>query len=493
MKPTAIARLMREAGAAPDAMTRRRFLQATLGAGAALMLPKRRSASALAGQRPKVVIIGAGFSGLSCAYQLQRAGADVQVLEGRNRVGGRVFSRKDFVPGKVVEAGAELIGGNHPTWMAYAKAFGLSMRDVSDADDPVSPLLIGGQLIKGRAAVDLFGEIDQALALMNAEARRINLEQPWLTPQAEQLDHRSLSAVADQWPVSPQVRTALLALLSSDNVLDPASASYLGILSTIAGGGIEAFWSESEIYRCSSGNQSLAIKLAEAIGAERIQLRTPLQSLQLSSRGVRISTAQGQQLEADAVVLTAPPPTWGRFTIQPALPNDLKPHTGPAIKYLTAVNGSFWKEDGLGPNALTDTPVAEFWEATDGQRRHDDEPACLTVFSGGKAARDCLAVAPKDRDRQMGAWIEAIYPSYGRSATRRLFMGWPEDPWSRCGYSSPTLGQVTSIYSRLEAGVQDRLFFAGEYTSLLFSGFMEGGLHSGAQLAGRLARQWNLL
>jgi monoamine oxidase len=52
---------------------------------------------------------------------------------------------------------------------------------------------------------------------------------------------------------------------------------------------------------------------------------------------------------------------------------------------------------------------------------------------------------------------------------------------------------VTKVLPLLEAGWQDKLFFAGEYNSPGFYGYMEGGLHSGALLAGRLARQFNLI
>ncbi len=65
--------------------------------------------------------------------------------------------------------------------------------------------------------------------------------------------------------------------------------------------------------------------------------------------------------------------------------------------------------------------------------------------------------------------------------------------WTRCGYSAPSPGQVTRVSPNLQRGWRDKLFFAGEYTSPGFYGYMEGGLNSGAVLAGRLARQLNLL
>ena len=482
---------MRRVGASPSAITRRHFLQASLAAGAALMLP-RQQLQAQGISRPRVLVIGAGFAGLSCAYQLQRAGADVQVLEARNRVGGRVLTLNTFVEGQRIEAGAELVGGNHPTWMAYAKEFGLTMRDVSDEDDPASPLLIDGKLYTGQDSRDLFDAVEQALTLMNADARSVDLQMPWRTPEAVRLDQLSFAEAVRRWAVKPEVRRAATALISNDNVLEASEASYLAILCAIAGGGIEAFWTESEIYRCAEGNQALAAKLATAIGADRISLRTPVERLELRGDGVEIKTASGQILRGDAVVLTAPPATWDRIVIQPNLPADLRPFAGPAIKYITAVNKPFWLDSKLGPNALTTTPIGATWEASDGQRQKSDDPFCFTVFSGGPAARQCLKISRQQRNAQMTAWINAIYEGYGQSARKRLLMAWPEDPWTRCGYTSPVLGQVTRIYPKLQEGVQDRLFFAGEYSSLLFTGYMEGGLHSGAVLAKRLAAQFNL-
>jgi hypothetical protein len=95
------------------------------------------------------------------------------------------------------------------------------MRDVSDDVDHTSPLLIGGKTYSGKSAERLWEQIDQTLALMNADARPIDLQRPWLTPQAAQLDRRSLAQVAEGWAVEPHVRAATLALLSNDNVLDP--------------------------------------------------------------------------------------------------------------------------------------------------------------------------------------------------------------------------------------------------------------------------------
>ena len=73
-----------------------------------------------------VAIVGAGLAGLAAADALQRAGCEVTVLEARDRVGGRVWSR-ELPGGTVVEMGAEFILPGNTLVEETAKRLGLSL------------------------------------------------------------------------------------------------------------------------------------------------------------------------------------------------------------------------------------------------------------------------------------------------------------------------------------------------------------------------------
>jgi monoamine oxidase len=495
MKPSEIARLARQMGATADPWTRRQFLRTTLAGGAGLFLSGRTGFGQRRrpGSKPRVLIIGAGFSGLACAFELQGAGADVIVLEARGRLGGRVLSMDSFIKKRVVEAGGELIGSNHPTWATYAGRFGLHFDDVLEPEAGRSPIMLNGCIYQGEALVELWNSIRNAMSLLNKDARTVNLNAPWNTLDAGRLDHLSLEKVSHTWSLDGSTRQGLLALIGNDNAASPKHESYLGVIASVAGGGVEQYWTETEVFRCRGGNQRLALKLATAIGLDRIHLTAPVEQIHLGDHRVTLSTAGGATFEGDIVVLTVPPSAWKNFSVNPKIPSTYQVQAGPAVKYLSSVKRPFWLADGLSANSMSNGPIGATWEGTEAQRTDPTDPACLTVFSGGLAAQRCLAISPKVRTEILGRRLEKIYPGYLANVDRSMFMNWPADKYTLCGYTTPAVGEVTTKYPLLREGFADRMYFAGEYTSLLFPGYMEGGLHSGATLAKRLAQKVNLV
>jgi monoamine oxidase len=248
----------------PDGISRREMIQRSLAAAGALLLSDRFSLSA---QRTagRVVVIGAGFSGLAAAYELSRAGYDVTVAEARNRVGGRVISFSDLVPGKNVEGGGELIGSNHPAWVGYAKQFGLEFLDIKE-EDLESPIVLNGKRLSADESEALWKELETSFNTLVVDAAKVDADQPWTAANAAALDRRTLASYISALDASPLCKAGLRAMMTADNGVITEWQSYLGNLAMVKGGGLEKYWTESEVYRCKGGNQQLARKLVTAIG-----------------------------------------------------------------------------------------------------------------------------------------------------------------------------------------------------------------------------------
>jgi monoamine oxidase len=459
------------------------MLQRSLAAAAAVLLSDR---IALGQKGRRVVVVGAGFSGLTAAYELSRAGYDVTVVEARGRIGGRIVSFGDFVPGKVVEGGGELIGSNHPTWVAYAERFKLDFLDVTEDEDAQFPIVLNGKPLGADAAEALWEELEKVSPSMNADAARVaDADRPWTTPDAEALDRRTLASWIQKLDASDQCKHALDAMMVADNGVKTEWQSYLGNLAMVKGHGLEKFWTDTEVYRCRGGNQQLARRLAAAVGETRVLVGTPVEAIQDTGRGVTVTLANGKRLEADDVIVTAPPSVWNKIAFEPALPVALTPQMGTNVKGLLHMQGQFWRRAELAPDLLSDGPVNLTWEGTDNQK---GAGAALVAFSGGADADTCRSWPAARRFENYLAALEPVYRGIRPAFVKGRFMDWPSDVWAKASYAFPAPGQVTSLGPLLWAD-RGRIRFAGEYTSYAFMGYMEGALHSGALVARSLAER----
>ncbi len=430
------ARLNDRFAPADGGISRRDMIRRSLGAAAGVLLSDRL-APAQTRSGPRVVIVGGGFSGLAAAYELSHAGADVTVLEARNRVGGRVLSFSDLVAGGNVEGGGELIGANHPVWQRYRDRFGLTFLDVT-TEDLEAPIVLNGKRLKASEAEALWESMDEGLSVLNAAAAAIEDPfAPWKTAGADVLDRRSVASWIASLDTLPLARAGIDTQLTADNGVRTAWQSYLGNLAMIKGGGLEKFWTETEVFRCRGGNQQLATALRSAIGTARVRTRAIVSAIDVSGATASVTLADGMRLEADHVVLAVPPPVWNRIAIEPMLPLGLAPQMGSNVKFLMVLNGRFWRRAKLGPSVLSDGPVHLTWESTDNQRTGN---AAMVAFSGGPAADTCRGWTAAERTERYLAALEPIYRGIRASFVKARFMDWPSDPWVKASVLLPCAG-----------------------------------------------------
>lgn len=463
--------------------SRREVLQAALAASAATLIPSPLLRAA-ARDRGSILIIGAGFAGLSAAFQLTQRGFQVTLLEARSRISGRVRSFRDFIPGRTVEGGGEFIGSNHPTWLAYARRFNLEFLDVSEDEGLNFPVVIDGTLLSNSQAAQVYEDAVTASYIINADAADIDADRPWTSPRAREFDLLPTSLRLASLPISINAKKAINAQISADNGARCDRQSYLGNLAMIKGGGLERFWTDSEVFRCKGGNAQLADALADAIGRDRIILGKPVASVTYDSRSVRVVTSDHSEFTADHVILTAPPSTWPRIRFEPMLPRELDVQTGSNVKYLALMKKRFWLESNTSQYALANADIQETWEGTDGQP--GNEAVAFACFSGADSSDRTRNYPPDQRDARYAAQLQVPYPDWRANFLRSLYLNWPSDPWTQCGYAFPKPGEVTTSGPILHDGL-NRLHFAGEYASYAFIGYMEGALASGVRVARQIA------
>lgn len=496
MSLSLFALLNRRFGTPPTDAQRREFLKMSAAAGAALMLS---GASALARYRPsmgakRIVVVGGGFSGLACAYELKAAGYDVSVIEARDRVGGRVLSfnaanKSEYIAGRNIEGGGELIGSNHPLWNAYAapEKFNLPFIPLTENKDWEAPIIIEGKKLDAEESGKVWEDLDKSCNLMNKDAESINEDEPWKSNDAAALDKKTIADWLKKLDVSDLCRKAMAAQFAGDNGVANDKASYLCMLAAVKGGGLEKYWSESEVARCKGGNQSLALRFAKELG-DRVTVGLAVRSVEQKNDKMMVECADGRTIECDDVVLAIPPSMWSRIELKPGLPAVLSgtgPQMGCNVKYLPQVKTRFWKDAKLDPMGLGDDDLTWTWDGTDSQEG-GDENACLSSFSGGPAAERARSRKGEERDAAYAAGYELRYKGFKENFVKGRFMDWPADPWTKAGYSFAAPGQVTTVGPALRKGL-GRVHFAGEHCCYKFVGYMEGALCSGVELAKRLA------
>jgi len=180
----------------PGAFSSRDLLR-VLGAGtAAAAIPILPEVARGDSARADVVVVGAGFAGLTAARTLHRAGKSVVVLEARNRVGGRVKAGK--IAGLPVDVGGMWVGPTQTRLLELIKEYGLHL--VPELDKGKNILEVNkrrfvaeGQSLGWDKKTE--AEYEHVLKQIDLLSKQLPLAAPWTMPRAEEYDTMS----ADEW------------------------------------------------------------------------------------------------------------------------------------------------------------------------------------------------------------------------------------------------------------------------------------------------------
>lgn len=394
----------------------------------------------------RCIVIGAGLAGLVAADALARDGVDVEVLEARDRVGGRVWSAR-VDGGGLVERGGEFITAGYAATEALAARLGLALDGM-------------GIRYPDRALRPDPG-IDRAAAL--AAAQRVEAAAA-AEPAAPALD-----LLAREVP-DPAIRELLASRAQS-------AASYP--VEGLTGGhitDISHLLDDVETRRVRGGNQGLAEGLAAGLG-DAVRLSTPVTRVRRLGGGVEVETADGAHA-ADACVVAVPLPILARLAFEPALPAERRAWIE-AIPFGRAAKLALPLTAPVASDAVMSVPE-RFWAYVTPCDGVGGRVAGSWI--GGEPVLDRLGV--RDGPERWIAAVRALWPELPiDDGLRPRLTRWIDADWTGGSYS--VIGQVPDGRDRHPVGdALDRIAFAGEHTApAAWTATIEGAIRSGERAA----------
>jgi len=402
----------------------------------------------------RLLVVGAGLSGLVAATEVQSQGHEVVVLEARDRVGGRVFTlREGLADGQYADVGAEIIYHSQDNIAYLCQRYGLELSDHFSLGTDVPDLIFGGRRLDRDAASEIVGEL--RAAVRRVPPGRYETVAQWLRrARVSELAESLLAAIAQSTPASP-LRFADAQELNPDLT-----------------------WGEG--YRkIKGGNDMLPRAMAKGVD---VRLDRPVRVIGWSTSGVTVETDR-ETLHADRVLVTVPGPLMSELGFDPVLPDakvraHLQLRYGNGLRIIVQYAERDLVREAIGSGCFTDRVPGFILEQT--VHQGGDK-----IVVSGLAAGDAEPVS--ETDEQILDGVDSTMSSVAGRPLTRVFgyvKSWTRDPWSRAVVRAPIGDQRESVLPLIAAPLDGRVFFAGEHTEARVGpGGMEGAIKSGYRVA----------
>jgi monoamine oxidase len=482
-------------------MTRREVIAGGTGLAlaAALSGPLPR---ALAASSPRIVVVGAGLAGLSCAYQLNQAGISAQIYEASDRVGGRCWSIRSFTDGpitQIAEHGGELIDQGHTEIRQLAQSLGFDLDNLLAAQPMGTEdfFYFDGEPYSFEQATDDLKGIWQQIH-KDVSAASYPTQYNNFTPRGYELDHMSIADYINAY-VPGGISSPLGQLLdiaynieygAESNV--QSSLNLLYLLAYSGQGQLRIFGPSNEKYHVRGGNDQIPTRLADLLSGQ-IHLRKAMSSIRRNSdRTYLLGFSDGSTVTADRVVLALPFSILRTLDYNRAGFSKLKKTAieklgmGTNSKLHVQFDRRHWYALGNNGNTVADTGYQNTWEVT---RAQPGTAGILVDYTGGLIGDSFgpvfdPGIASADaRAQQFLMQIEPVLPGitprYNHHAT---IDNWPAYPWTKGSYSYWKVGQYTD-FSGIEGVQEGAVHFCGEHTSVDFQGYLNGAVETGYRAA----------
>lgn len=439
-----------------------------------------------------VIIIGAGYAGLSAARILRQSKKSVLLLEARDRVGGRILTQP-LGDGNYVDLGGQWIGPGQDRMYDLARDYKIGI--FPSYDKGKSTLYFNNKVRHYKGIIPplpLFAllSLDGAIKKITRLSRSIDLARPWKSPMAAQYDAMSL----DQWMRSrmknDKARQMFTIAAEAIFATDAANLSFLHALYYIKSNKdfdyLMNIRKGAQQDRIAGGAQSICQAMAGEMG-DTLQLNREVKQISQGEDGVEVR-GNGFNFSGNKIIIAVPPPVAAGLQFARPLPNDRaallrESFMGSVIKCYGIYNKPFWRDKQL--NGLCASP-GDIVSVTFDNSPADGNKGILMGFVLANQAKKLLALTEKERKELVLECFGRFLGSEAMHPEIYLEKSFTDEPWTMgCYAGMMPVGAITKHAADLAATV-GHIHWAGTETSMLFNGYMEGAVRSGERAAAEI-------
>jgi monoamine oxidase len=430
-----------------------------------------------------VVVVGAGLAGLAAADQLAQAGFDVVVVEGRDRVGGRIHTTE--VAGVSVDAGATWVAPHHTAIHELLTRFGCELVPQFHQGRGIISFN-GRRKVESITAMTPWAMFDVAriLKVLQKMVDELPVSSPWEHPRAAEWDSMSLG----EWLTAKHATKAARKFMTMFSLVQwgapVGDVSLLHALRYVKNlGGIDFMLKVEggdQQDRVAGTAHKLASRLADSLG-HRVLVGSPVQRITTANHSVTVETGQ-HTIEARFAIVTASPAHRATIEFSPALPDHQYGlartwRLGALSKAFVVYDRPFWRAEGLSGEAVSDDSTVFL---TFDVSPSADGPGILMVFCD---ARGFDAYDEAERRRRVMKHLVHLYGGRADQAIDYTDFAWGNDAFAPGGPSPAVAPKAWTTFGQYLREPVGFVHWAGSETADETSGSMNGAVLSGQRAA----------
>jgi monoamine oxidase len=418
-----------------------------------------------------VVIVGAGFAGAAAAVELARWKFRTVIVEARDRAGGRAFTREFTAGGEMLEYGGSWITPWHERIRHHAAQNQIELRPTHAIAE--HRMHDGLALRSGQPCAP------PAEAVYARTMERIRADATAYQAGDRSMVGVSFNAYLDGIHASPEARVQAHAWWTISGNGDPDRISAAEFLASCAyGGGLPDGMMTALRHTLTPGASVLVERMIARSGTE-LRLGMAVERIEQSDGGVRVTTSQGEQIDAGSAIVCVPLNALQTIEFVPPLRSRQRlaiqtGHGGVAIKLWIAA-----KNANVGTLATGGGSGVQWMFA---ERAAKDGVTFLVAFSLADGSFE-----PRSR-HDVAEALHRFFPEAELVAWD--WHDWIEDPWAR-GTWVATPADMPWIADNSEWLPQGRVFFASSDFSHDSPGWFEAAIVSGETAAQGVASLLN--